>query len=423
MRGGAFIAAGVPGWQARGAPLGGRGIPGLEERLRVALIATGERGAEPAPAVAGRSLVLRQFDFARACGVERVIAYGDGELPDAAALRRETERAGIAHATIASAHSLMVMVDWGDELLVLQPGLLPEAEEAVVQLTASAKVLCFPSAAISRGRFERIDAARLWAGALVMPGALVDRIEQLREGADPHAALLRIALQARLPIEPLSPEVLTHGAWARVLRGDEVARIAAVRLRSQARSETGAPPSRRFAGKLLARFGERLSAARDAALASLLLAIILPCAGLFAAWLGQPALAFAAIALGVPVLEIAFELDRLARGPFRKPRFPHILRYAPDCAIVAAGILAIDGAWHSRLFTPVVLVAALNSIARGGYWRTLVGDRATGALMVAGAAMAGWQEHALMAWGLAALAAALIGRRAVSAPSEPETEQ
>jgi hypothetical protein len=375
--------------------------------LRVALIAVGERGAEPWPAVAGRPLVLRQFDFVRACGVERVIAYGNGAREDAEALRLACARARIAYAGITSAHALVALVEWTDELIVLQPGLLPEAGAAIAALRRGERILSFSAGAVRGGPLERIDAANLWSGALVMPGALVDQLEQLPEDADPHAALLRIALQSHLPLDQLPADLVSAG-WTRVRPGADEAAIATQRVK-RLLSPVGAwQPSRWVAERLSTRLAVPLAERRFVVAGAVTLALLLLGGALAGAWYGYAALAFAAIALAVPALHLARLVERVRRAAFLLPRLPRWLGFVPDAALLAVGTLAIDGAWYRQLFPPLVLLLALNSTALGRHWGALVSDRAVGVLLVAGAALGGAVEPALMAWALVALAAGAL---------------
>ena len=384
--------------------------------MRVALIATGEQGAAPVLHVAGRSLVLRQFDFARIWGAERIIAFGSNVPGDGDALRQEAERAGLAYSAIASAHALIPLVDWRDELLVLQPGLLPEAPLAIAALRSGHKVLAFTADEARNAVWERIDARSHWAGALTLPGALADRLEELGEDADPHAALLRIALQAGLPIETLDPDVQVNGAWMR-LRGDERgAALCALRLGRHRPASPREEPTRGLAGTILNRFAGPLCEQKEALGACVALALLLPCAALFAAWSGLAALAFAVIALGVLALEMALGLDRIGRAAFQSRRLSRWLDHVPDGALLLVGMLAIGGPWFRQIFPPIVLLVAVRAVPWRADWRDAVHDRGLGALLVAIAALGGSQEPALMGWALLALAAgwARVSRTAVS---------
>lgn len=373
--------------------------------MRVALIAVGEGGAAPWPEIAGRPLLLRQFDFARACGVERVIAYGNGAPEDAEALRNAAARAKIAFAAIASAHALVALVDWADELIVLQPGLVPEAASAIDAIREGERVLSFSAGAVRGGGLERIDAANMWSGALVLSGALVDRLEQLGDDADPHAALLRIALQAHLPLHQLPAAAMVDGSWTRTRPGADEAALNTARVRRLAGPGVARQPSRWAADWALARFSLPLTQRRFTVAAGVAVALILLGAGLVAGRNGWIAPAFVAIALAVPVLHLARLLERVRRAAFQPSRLPRWLGTLPDAALLIAGTLGIDGALHRQLFPPLVMLIALRLMPPVGQWRAAIADRALAALAIALAALGGAQEIAIMAWALLALAA------------------
>jgi len=164
-------------------------------------------------ALGGKTLAHRQLDFALALGCQDVIAFGDGASAEAIALRHAAEAAGARFRTIKNSHGLLGAVRADDELLVLAPGLLPEAPEAVEALAKGRRVLVFPAGPAVAAGFERIDLNRAWAGALVVGGAQVERLSELPPDIVPPSALLRIAMQANVPERPLSEDLLADGSW------------------------------------------------------------------------------------------------------------------------------------------------------------------------------------------------------------------
>jgi hypothetical protein len=148
--------------------------------------------------IAGKSLARRQLDFALAAGCERVIALGNGASPEAIALRHASEARGARFVSIGDAHGLLGAVPAGDELLVLAPGLLPEDRRALDALERGTAILVLPAGPGVAAGFERIDLERAWGGALVLSGRLVERLSDLPPDSEATAALLRIALQARV---------------------------------------------------------------------------------------------------------------------------------------------------------------------------------------------------------------------------------
>ena len=149
-------------------------------------------------ALAGKSLARRQLDFALAAGAEQVIVLGGPAAPEAVELRHAAESAGAKILSIADGYGLLGAVRAADHLLVLAPGVLPEAPIALEMLGKGSSLLVLPAAQGVAAGFERIDLERAWAGAMVVQGGLVERLAELPRDIDPAPSLLRIALQAKV---------------------------------------------------------------------------------------------------------------------------------------------------------------------------------------------------------------------------------
>jgi hypothetical protein len=373
--------------------------------VRAALISIAET---PIP-VAGKSLERRQLDFALAAGCERVIALGNGASPEAIALRHAAEARGARFQCIADIHGLLGAVPAADELLVLAPGLLPEDAVALESLERGSAVLVLPAGPGVAAGFERIDLERAWGGALVLPGRLVERLSDLPADSEATAALLRIALQARVAEKRLAEQALAEGAWAIIGQGDDAAR------RQQAWLKRNLPLTPGIgAARTLARFGlGRLAIpllARPRAQAALWGGVALVLGGAIgAAAFGTPALGFVLAAFGAVLVEFATGLVHLREAPFGAPAAARLNLLVPclvDAALTACAALAIEGDWLHRLFPPLVLLGALHA-SRSGRWpnlAALLGDRAVLALAFALAAAFDVAEPAVMFAALAILA-------------------
>ena len=372
--------------------------------MRAALISIAET---PFPVV-GKSLARRQLDFALAAGCERVIAIGNGALPEAIALRHAAEARGARFQCIGDTHGLLGAVA-ADELLVLAPGLLPEDAVALDSLERGTAVLVLPAGPGVAAGFERIDLERAWGGALVLPGRLVERLSDLPADSEATAALLRIALQARVAEKRLAEQALADGSWAIVGRGDDAA------LRQQAWLKRNLPSSPGIgAARLLARFGlGRLAIpllALPRALAGLWGSVALALAGAVgAAAGGWPGLGFLLVALGALLAEFAAGLVHLRLAPFGAPgrnRLRLIVPWLVDGALISCAALAIDGDGLHRLFPTLVLLGALHA-SRPDRWPNLaglLGDRAVLALALALGTAFDVAEPAVMLAALAILA-------------------
>jgi len=358
--------------------------------------------------VAGKTLARRQLDFALAAGCGRIVVLGDGGSPEAIALRHAAEAAGARFQAIGSGHGLLGAVSAADELLVLAPGLLPDATAAIALLEKGPAVLVLPAAPGVAAGFERIDLERAWAGALVVGGGLVERLAELPPDSEPAPALLRIALQAGVPERRLPEALLADGAWSMVADEASTGPDRAWLRRNLPPARPTAPSGwlarqvlRAFAAGLLAR-GPATGVLPAAALG--LLAI-----GVAAAAYGFAAIGFGLVAVAAVAGELALGLRRLAEAPFGSQRRHTLAAIVPagvDIALTACGVAAIAHDWPHRLFPPLVLLGLLLAL-RPANWSNvsaIAGDRAVLAALLAAAAAFGLAEPAIMLAALALIA-------------------
>jgi len=353
--------------------------------------------------LAGKSIARRQLDFALAAGCERVIALGNGGLPEAVALRHAAEARGARFQCVGDAHGLLGAVPAGDELLVLAPGLLAEEASVLEALERGSAVLVLPAGPGVAAGFERIDLERAWAGALVLPGRLVERLADLPPDTEATAALLRIALQARVAEKRLAEKALDAGSWS--ISNGEGEGDHAPQQRAWLKRNLPAPAGYGVS-RLLANLGLRELAipllALPRALPGLWGGAMLVLAGAVgAAAYSWGALAFVLAALGALLAEFAAGLAHLRDAPFGRTDKRGVATFAPalvDVALAASAALTIDGSWLHRVFPPLVLLGVLHA-GRPGNWpgvAALLGDRTQLALVLAGAAALDVAEPAVM---------------------------
>lgn len=326
---------------------------------RAALIVLTREG--PASPILGKSLSERQLDFALAAGCGRLILLGDGAGAAAIALRHRAEAAKARVQVVSDAHGLANSLGPEDELLVLQQNLLPESAAALEELQEGPVVLALPAGIGVQAGFERIDLERAWAGALIVPGALLPKLLDLPEDSDAPAALLRIALQHRLPEKRLSERDLSDGSWAVAGSADDPGQLQHnwVARHLAAAPDTGL--SRRIAHWVLRKTGAKLLTAPHAMAAMLTATVLLLGGAVAAAWSGFAAIGFALIVLAAPAVEVAIGFARLKAAPFGSAPNLGGFRLLLDAALLGAGVGAIEGALLNRFFPPLVLLAALHA--------------------------------------------------------------
>lgn len=312
-------------------------------------------------AVLGRPAPSRQLEFALASGCRKVVLLGDGGSPEAIALTREAQEAGARVVPVASPHALAGAVGRDAMLLVLQPGLVPDNGGAMDELGAGEGILVLPAGAGVQAGFERIDLDRAWAGALAIRGELLEKLLGLPEDSDANAALLRIALQARLPESRLAADVLADGSWTLLSRHTDMVAVEDRWIERHLPEPGAYALSARLARIVLRDTAQRLL--EQAAIVSALgaMAVALQALGVGLAALGLSVTALLMVAVAAPVSEAAIGLHLLRASPLAHPRMPplSLLRWTNDAAFLLVGVLTLTGTPAARAFPPVVLLLAL----------------------------------------------------------------
>ncbi|WP_160485578.1 hypothetical protein [Aurantiacibacter rhizosphaerae] len=379
--------------------------------MRAALISLPQPGEGDLPSIAGKSLAQRQLMFAREAGCDCIIAHGGGASQDGIALRHAAEKLGLKFQVITSGHALPGIIGDADSLMVLQPGLLPESPTALDLLRAEGdRILMVSAGPGASAGLERIDLDRAWAGALTMPGRWLGKLADLPEDIAPHGALLRIALQQRLPEARLADSMLDDGRWTLIASDDAASAVASDWQRSHLGEVAPGAVSRWLGNALVRAAGTRMLDTPYARPALLLLCAILLGGGVAAGLFERPVLGFFLIALSVPVLEAFLALSRLLVAPFGRIRRLPWLRMGIDAALLAVGIMAIDSLFHRSIFPPVVLVASLFLLDRRTVpeWLEPLRDRMLIAGVIGLLALFITPELAIMLVGLLVLAANIM---------------
>ena len=104
--------------------------------MRVALLSMLDSAGEPGDghrafiSFAGKTIARRQIELALSLGCERVVCLADNLGPGLITLQHEVEGAGAKFHVISKPRALCGLVYASDELIVLDDGVLPLAEEA-----------------------------------------------------------------------------------------------------------------------------------------------------------------------------------------------------------------------------------------------------------------------------------------------------
>lgn len=205
--------------------------------MRIGLIAALRRSEEGVLRaelpLAGRPVLAWQAALLTALGAERVLCLTDAAPASGAvlALQHALEAEGRAFHALKGFAAIPALVRAEDDLLIIADGLVPQpavvhsvlgGKDALTRAVATLPA-DHPLAAAHPEDFERIDAARCWAGVLAMRGAPVQHLADLPADGDAIALLLRLALQAGIPMRDLAAREVVPESWLLAASADAVA--------------------------------------------------------------------------------------------------------------------------------------------------------------------------------------------------------
>lgn len=365
--------------------------------------------------VGGMTVARQQLALVLALGCERVVCIAQGLTRELIELQHATEAAGAQFHVIAGPRPLAGLVTAADEVIALADGLFTSTAEALALLEQGQAVLVQPVETGLASGFERIDQDLAAAGAIRLPGRLVERIADLPPDCDAVSALQRIALQAGVRQRSLPPPGQEGRFWT-LVRGEHEAHAIEphwIRLRTT----DGAPlgPSRWLARQTVRGLGPALLHAGSGPVSLVIAAAVAALFALGAGWLALVALGLAFCALGWVLRECAVLLARIDGDPGHARRgldSRNAYGWLIDAIIVTlAGWGSALAPWqpvHDRFFPAFMLVAVLRILPRttGPGLAAWFEDRALLAVALAAALLAGVGSEAVH---FAAVVAALAG--------------
>jgi hypothetical protein len=381
--------------------------------------------------LAGRSVLAWQVALLREFGAERIICLCEGTAGEVLRLQHEVESASAAFHALNGFAALPALVRAEDELVILRDGLVPDLALAREMLGGRAMkgggaalqkaVACLPAdhplAATHPEDFERIDAARHWAGLLVMRGAPVQQLADFPADADAISVLLRLALQAGTPCRELGASELAPETWLLAISDQAVAAHEAALINAAVPAPDWRAPIASLAAVLVRRLAPR-GLGQGALIAAATAALML-LGGIFAAASGGAAGGVALAAAGGFAARVSGAYAALAA---------RLRRRADDSRTGAALGLTVDAfaaltLWFAlapwpdltplAVCGPIVIgLARLVSRDAETTLAAIASDRASLLLLLALAAWLGFLPETAALTALALLAALLLRRRA-----------
>ncbi len=342
----------------------------------------------------GATLAHHQLALALAAGCERIACLAKAFDPELAALQHEAERAGARFHMISGGRALSGLVTANDELLVLGEGVIVSPVDALDLMAQAPAVLVLPAETAVPQGFERIDLNHAGAGLMLLPGRLVERLNDLPSDADPASALLRIALQAGVTQRMVPQSLSNDGRWL-LVQDEAQAHAAEDRWMDRQTSGLGHSPGMGLAAWLSRRFGAAMLHAGSGASAPGLggLALLAMAAG--SAWLELPTLGLALLGaawlvqrVGTIITGAQADSLGLGRGMLSRPEpFGALLDIALIGVLLAVPPLVPGEPTWLRGFAPLVLIGLLRLLAQ------VMAERFS----------AWFEDRLLLAFGLAAL--------------------
>lgn len=392
----------------------------------IAAIAPAESGVLRAELrLGGRSVLAWQVELLRALGAERFLCLCHGAQGEVLRLQHLLEADGASFHALRGFAALPALVRADDQLIILRDGLLPDAAlvRAMVgegspwtPLVASLPA-DHPLSMTHPDDFERIDAARHWAGLLVMRGAPVQQLADFAADADPVSVLLRLALQTGTPCHDLDTEALGPESW---LLADSAVTVAAQEQALIARGSgtiDWRAPLVALAELAVRSFARRGVVNGAGAAAGIALVVLL--AAVVAAGFGFATVALALAAVGAFAGSVSASFAALTRRLLRQPETgapSPVLARVVDGLAAATLLLALASPeqWGAPLVPLAVCGPLLIGLARlaaragGPLGGTVWADRVSLLAVLALAAGFGLLTEATALIALAALGALLL---------------
>lgn len=367
--------------------------------MRVALLTmiepAGEGVGQPRAflRVGGVSLARQQLGIALALKCEKIACIAREFGPELVELQHVAERAGAQFHVISGPRPLSGLVTAADEVMVLADGLFASTGEAVSLLERGLGVLVQPIEQGLAAGFERIDLNTASAGAMRLPGRLVERLAELPPDCDAASALQRIALQSGITQRSLPSGDGQAPFWT-VVRDEAAAHALEPQWIRQRTHGAGMITAGQGIALLTVRaFGPAMLHAGSGSGVAMIAALVLTLLGGFAGWFGLLPLGLIVCAFGWVAWRVSGLLGRIesdsADGGKPQSWYSSALEWMFDAVLVLLVALALPEipqiGRSAQAFPPLVFVGLLRLVPRalGGRWSTWLEDRALACIVLA----------------------------------------
>lgn len=362
--------------------------------------------------IAGRTLLQHQVEFALQAGCTRVLCLIEQPASASSPIQRLC-LAGKADLHMhASWRELLPLIPPDERLLVVGADTLIRCAEIAHWMDEGSAIMTVAAAEAVPLGFERIDATRAWAGMMILPGALFQKLSELPHDIDASSALLRIALMDGTPMTPVAGTMRHEGRIVRLRTAAEVAQLDA-----QLKQDRHSVAHRHGLGeavveRLAVRHGWTLLGTPALQRGWPLAAVSMGLATAALAMIDRPGAALPSLLLTHVLLHAWLTLRRFDVGPSTSVSQPRHVDFTLDALLilVLASALRLDG-W-AGLFAPIMLVGLLRLMRSLGDHRLRVAqDRIALMAVLVTAYYSGFLQIIVMLCSLVALAVCIYGTK------------
>ncbi|MFM5948605.1 MAG: hypothetical protein ACKOPM_05145 [Novosphingobium sp.] len=329
-------------------------------------------------------MARQQAALTLALKCERVICIAPGLSQELIELQHLVEAAGASFHVVGSSRALLGLVTAVDDVIVLADGMFTSIGPIAELLEEGQAILVQPIEQGLAAGFERIDLNHASAGAMRLPGRLIERMADLPPDCDAASALLRIALQAGIRQKPIPVPGQGSLFWT-IVRSDEEAHALEpqwIRQRTRGEGNLGASQWLALAG--VRNFGPALLHAGSGARMLVIAAALVALLAIGSGWFGWVLLGLAFAGLAWVLREFAVMLARIefdAASGRKGLDSKELFGWPLDAIIIA--LAAFGTEMHAgqhfadRLFPPFMLVALLRIMPRlaASRWTAWLEDR------------------------------------------------
>ncbi len=162
----------------------------------------------------GSTIIEHQIKTCEAIGLKRFYIAVDAVSGSIARIIEKVKSRGLHVDIVMAGVESGLVLDSSERLLLMARGLLVSGNLLEQQADMETPFYLTVDGREENRRFETIDLNHRWAGVALLPGEMLDEVDELPDGWELHSALLRRAVQTGIVGEQLDQDRLQQGDLA-----------------------------------------------------------------------------------------------------------------------------------------------------------------------------------------------------------------